>query len=71
MRCQCSFLQELATTHGARVRYPTMELSMIDELEFTSECSPAVIASKRIDRTVETRVHIQVLFLSETFSAIL
>lgn len=48
-----------------------MEFSVIDKLEFASESRATIVASEWIDRAMETRVHIKMLLLSKTFTAIL
>lgn len=71
VRCQRSFLQEFPTADRARVRDTSVKLAVIDELEFSGERGAAVSASERIHRSMESRVHVQVLLLREALAAIL
>lgn len=71
MSRQCSLLQELTTTNGTRMWNTTVQLSVIDQLELSGKCGSTVCTRKRVDGAVETRVHVQVFLLSETFAAIL
>lgn len=71
MSRQRALLQEFSTANCARMRDSTVKLSVIDELEFTCECGTAVSASEGIDGSVETRVHVQVLFLCKALTTIL
>lgn len=71
VRRQGSFLQKLATTNRARMRNSSMKLSVIDELELASEGGTAISTSKWIDRSMESRVHVEMLFLRKTLTAIL
>lgn len=71
MSRQRSFLQEFPSAHRARMWHASMKLSVIDELELSSECSAAVSASEGIDGSVESRVHVEMLLLRETLAAVL
>lgn len=66
---QCSFLQEFFSAHGTRMWYTTMNASMVDQLKFTRKCGATVRTNERIERTVETWMHNQMIFLCKTFAA--
>jgi hypothetical protein len=68
---QSALLQELSSTDSARVWNTAVQLSVIDQLEFTSKCCATVAARKWIHGAMESRMHVQVLLLRKTFATIL
>lgn len=71
VREQGPLLQKLFPADCTRVGYPTVQPAVIDQLEFPLEAHAAVGADERVQAAVEARVHSQVLFLGERFSALL
>lgn len=57
MSDECSLLQELLATNRALVRYTTVQFSMIHQLELSRKRCATVLAYKRIQTSMETRVH--------------
>jgi hypothetical protein len=68
---QRSLLQELPAADSARMWHTSVKLSVVDELELSGECRAAIGTGEGIHGSVEARVHVQVLLLSETLAAFL
>lgn len=49
--------------------YTAMNASMVDQLKFTRKCGATVSTNERIERTVETWMHNQMIFLCKTLAA--
>lgn len=67
---QCPLLQELFAANGAGMRNTSMYPTVIDQLELSRKRGPTVAANERIDRSVEPRVHNQMVFLGKTLAAL-
>lgn len=50
--------------------YTAMNASMVDQLKFTRKCGTTVSTNERIERTVKTWMHNQMIFLCKTFAAL-
>lgn len=68
---QCSLLEELLPAQGTRMWNTSVQFTVVHQLKFTREGSTTVRAHERIQRTVEPRVHDQMLLLGKTFATVL
>lgn len=60
-----SLLEEFLATDRALVGHTTVQLSVINQLELSRKRRAAILTDEGIQRSVETRVHHQMLLLSE------
>lgn len=70
MSHQCSLLQEFLSADGARVWYTAMNAPMIDQLKFTRESRATIRTHERIERTMKSRMHYQMVLLGEAFTTL-
>lgn len=68
---QCSLLQKLLSANSARMWHTTVNASMIDQLKFSRKCCATIRTDKWIERTVESRMHNQMVFLCKTLTALI
>lgn len=71
MRHKGAFLQEFLSADCTRMWNATMDPAMVDQLEFARERRPTIGANERIQWTVETWMHDQVVFLCKAFAALI